>query len=236
MKIILDTHCHTISSGHAYSSLQEMVMQASNIGHELIAITDHGPDIPGGAGYIHFSNLRIVPKKMYGVEVLKGAEANIIDLDGTLDLQKEVLEELEFVIASFHDPCITPGTKEENTSALINNMKKPYVHAIGHPGNPNFPLDIEKFVKAAKEYNTLIEINNSSIRPESFRKGSKENCYKILKKCKEENVAVTLGSDAHISFDVGNFSSAKELIKQVNMPEELIVNTSVEKLKKYISK
>jgi len=45
---------------------------------------------------------------------------------------------------------------------VINVLKNPYVDAIAHPGNPQFPLDIEKVVRAAKENGKFIELNNHS--------------------------------------------------------------------------
>ncbi|SES88378.1 putative hydrolase [Natronincola peptidivorans] len=236
MNLLLDTHCHTLASGHAYSTIEEMATYAKKIGFKLIAITDHGPKMPGSAHILYFKNLRVVPKEIDGVEILKGAEANIMNHEGKLDLSESVLKNLDIVIASLHQPCIKPGTMEQNTNTLISLMRLPYIHIIGHPGNPAYPVDVEKLVKAAKESSTLIEINNSSLKPETFRTGSKENCYNILKACRDEGVAVTIGSDAHISYDIGNFSVAKNMMEDLNMPEELITNTSVDRLKAQIKK
>ena len=47
MKTLLDVHTHTIASGHAFSSLQEMTMAAKEKGLEILGITEHGPHIPG---------------------------------------------------------------------------------------------------------------------------------------------------------------------------------------------
>lgn len=236
MKLILDTHCHTISSGHAYSTIQEMAAYAKKIGFKLIAITDHGPKMPGSAHMLHFKNLRVVPKEIEGVEILKGVEVNIMNHEGRLDVPEGVLKNLDIVIASLHQPCIKPGKVEENTNVLINLMKLPYIHIIGHPGNPAYPVDIEKLINAAKEYKTLIEINNSSLKPETFRVGSKENCYNILKACRDKGVGVVVGSDAHMAYSIGNFSVALEMIKDLNVPEDLVMNTSVDRLKAYLQK
>jgi putative hydrolase len=234
MKFLLDIHCHTIASGHAYSTIQEMAKHAADIGFEAVGMTDHGPAMPGGAHLFHFVNLHCLPEEMYGVRVLKGAEANIIDHQGGLDLDDKVLKRLDIVIASFHLPCIDPGTIEQNTNTLIKIAQNPHVDVIGHPGNPHYPINIKEVVRAAKENNTLIEINNSSLRPIGSRTGSKENCYEILKECRDQGVMVLLGSDAHVSFEIGKFDKVEQMIKDLNVPEELIANTSLEKLKSYI--
>lgn len=231
MKIVIDTHTHTVSSGHAYSTVQELAQGAKANGIEMFAITDHGPAMEGASSLLHFWNLKAIPGEIYGVKIIKGVEANIIDYDGKVDIPDDVLSKLDFAIASFHDICILPSTAEENTATLINVLKNPYIDAIAHPGNPKFQVDIEKVVRAAKEYNKLIEINNHSF---FVRTGCEENCMEFGGKCKELGVRVVCGSDAHISFDVGRFDNIYRLLKAVEMPEELVLNTSVDKFEEYL--
>ena len=38
----VDTHLHTVASGHAYGTVTEMAKAASLKGLEMIALTDHG--------------------------------------------------------------------------------------------------------------------------------------------------------------------------------------------------
>lgn len=232
MKYILDIHCHTVASGHAYNTLFEIVDVAKEKGLELIAITEHGPALPGSPHYYYFGNLRVVPPEIKGVKILKGVEANIIDYKGTIDLPEEYLKKLDIVLASFHDICIDPGTMEENTTAIIGAMKNPLVDVIAHSGNPQFPIDYDRALKVAKETNTLIEINNSSFV--ATRKGSYENCLYIVKKCKELEIPICLGSDTHYAGDIGEFTKARKLLEEVNFPEDLVMNTDVEKLLKYL--
>lgn len=232
MRIVVDSHTHTISSGHAYSTIQEIARDAAGRGIEMIAITDHGPSMIGAPCAVHFGNLRVVPEEIYGIRILKGIEANIIKYDGTIDLQENYLKRLDFVMASFHDLCIKPGNVEENTEAVVNALKNPLIDAIAHPGNPQFQIDIDKVVDTAKEYNKMLEINNHSF---IVRTGSEKNCLEIVTKCKEKGVKVVCGSDAHISFDVGNFDRVRELLKKVNMPEELVLSTSKEAFLDYLA-
>ena len=48
MKYIIDTHTHTVASGHAYSTLIENAKAASAKGLKALAVTDHGVAMPGG--------------------------------------------------------------------------------------------------------------------------------------------------------------------------------------------
>lgn len=235
MEMILDMHVHTLASGHAYSTLHEYIMYAKKNGIKLFAQTDHGPAMPGASHEYHIGNQVVLPRIMEGIEVLRGVEANILDTTGKIDVGKGYLKRLDFVIASLHAPCIKPGTIEENTKAIINAMKNPFVDAIAHSGNPKFPIDIEKFVKAAKEEHVLIEINNSSFTSIS-RRGSDDNCTKIASLAMDIGASIMAGSDAHVCYDLGNFDKVKEVFEKVNMKEELVMNTSVEKLKDYLRK
>ncbi|RCX11286.1 putative hydrolase [Anaerobacterium chartisolvens] len=232
MEIIIDTHTHTVSSGHAYSTIQEMARGARDKGIKMIAMTDHGPSMGGAPHLYHFGNLRVIPDEICGVRVLKGVEANIIDYDGNTDMPDGYLKRLEYTIASFHDICIAPSTVEDHTRAMINVLKNPYIDAVAHPGNPQFQVDIDRVVMAAKEYNKLIEINNHSFY---VRTGSERNCKTFALKCKEYGVKVVCGSDSHISFSVGSFENVHKILDEVGMPEDLVMCTSIERFNEYLS-
>lgn len=231
-KLVADTHTHTTASGHAYSTLIENCQEASKKGIRLIGMTDHGPLMPGGPQIFHFGNLRVIPNYIYGVEVLKGVEANIMDYNGKLDLDRERLKSLDIVIASLHDVCITSGSVKDNTNAIIGAMKNKYVDIIGHPGNPFFPIDIPEIIKAAKEYNVLIEINNSSFGVS--RIGSGDNCNRIAEMAYKNEVTMSVGSDAHMAFSIGEFPKVYELIEKIGIDEKYIINTDENKLKDYL--
>jgi len=128
------------------------------------------------------------------------------------------------MIASFHMPCITPGDIEQNTNSIIKVMEHEKVKIIGHPDDSQYPIDYEKIVKNAKEKNILLEVNNSSLNPNSYRQSAKKNGAKMLKLCKEYGARIILGSDAHICYSVGDFSNALDLLKEVDFPDELVIN------------
>ena len=96
-------------------------------------------------------------------------------------------------------------------------------------------MDYELLVKTAKETHTLLEINNSSLHPESFREGARENLLTMLDLCRRYEVPVTTGSDAHVDADAGNFTFAREILEACDFPEKLVVTTDFEKLKAYLN-
>ncbi len=241
MEYVLDTHTHTIASGHAYNSISEMMAAAADKGLSLVAITDHAPDMPGSTYKGYFDNARMIDRdyyyKKYGekTKLLFGVELNILK-GGKVDLGKQTLKSLDINIASMHPPCIEPGTLEENTHDYIEVLKNPYVNIIGHPDDGRYPINRKELVLAAKKYGKLLELNNHSLSPESSRPNALENDIEMLKLCKEYNQPIVVGSDAHFESLVGNHSEAYDLLESLDFPEKLVINTSVERLMAYLRK
>ena len=100
MKIIADTHAHTLVSGHAYSTIREMAAAAARRGMKVQALTEHAPEMPGTCGLYYFQNLDVIPREISGVKMLFGAELNIMDTSGTVDLPEQVCREMDIVVAS----------------------------------------------------------------------------------------------------------------------------------------
>ena len=234
MKCLLDVHTHTVASGHAFSSLQEMVDAATEKGLQILGITEHAPGIPGTCAPIYFRNLHVVPRHIKGVELLLGVELNIIDYKGTVDLDEAMLKMLDIRIAGLHSLCYTPGTVEENTDAVIGAIRNPYVNIISHPGDGTALLQFEPIVLAAKESGTLLEINNSSLNPVRHKVMARKNNLEILRLCKQYEVPLILGSDAHISYDIANYCWIYELLQLAEFPEKLILNDKPEQFKAFI--
>ena len=226
MKLLMDTHIHTVASGHAYSTVDENLRWAAEKGLELVALTDHAPAMKDTTSHAYFANLHVLPEKLHGVRLLKGIELNILDSDGNVDMDDRVLSRLDLAIASLHVPCITPGSRKENTQTLLKVMENPYVDIIGHPGDPRYDVDYKEVFRQAKATGTILEINNASLIPGGFRDGSQENVREILRMSMEDGVSVVLGSDAHFYAGIGDFSYALDILKEVGFPEELVFNTN----------
>ncbi len=233
---VLDTHTHTLASGHAYSTIRENARVAAEKGLELLAVTEHGPRLIGSCQLIYFQNLKVVDRHAYDVELLLGVELNILDENGTVDLPEKTLAQMDLAIASLHMPCITPGSKEFHTQAYLNAMKNPYVNIIGHPDDPRYPVDYTALVQAAKEYGVLLELNENSLRPECSRAGAKPQDVEMIRLCKKYGVPIVMGSDAHVDSDVGRHTLSHQLLEEENFPEELVVNRSAAVLKEFLEK
>ena len=234
MKPIIDLHTHTIASGHAYNTMNEMIHTAKEKGLSLFGIADHGPKIPGSVSPLHFHNLKVCKREKYGLQVRYGAELNIVDFQGDIDLSEEALTYLDYTIASLHTPCIAKGSRRDYTNAYLGAMDNPHIDIIGHPDDGRFPYEMEAFVEKAAKTRKIIEVNNSSLLSDSFRQGGREMYEHLLPLCLQYRIPILIGSDAHVEEDIGRFDEALELLGQMNYSEELILNDSTEKLKKFL--
>ncbi|MBR5374609.1 MAG: phosphatase [Paludibacteraceae bacterium] len=224
MKVALDVHTHTIVSGHAYSTIQEMAKAAAEKGLQILGMAEHGPTIKGACDSAYFNNLSVIPEEIYGVKILVGAEINILDTYGSLDLSEKSIRKLKIRIAGIHHSCYRPGTVEENTDAVIGVMKNPLIDIISHPADGTADLDYERLVQTAKETRAMLEINNSSLSPSRGKEKAWECHKQLLTLCKKYELMVIMGSDAHISFDVARYDHIYRLLQEVEFPEALLIN------------
>lgn len=233
MKFLVDVHAHTTASAHAYSTLHDYLSVAKEKGIKLFAITDHGPDMADAPHFWHFVNMRVLPRIVDGIGVLRGIEANIKNEHGDIDFFGDYLQELDIVLAGFHEPVFPPSTKEAHTRALINTIESGHVDIISHPGNPVYPIDIKRVAAAAAKHNVALEINNSSFL--TSRKGSINNCTEIANAVKQAGGLLVMGSDSHVAFSLGSFDKAVEIIEAVGFPIDRLLNRSPEALLHFLS-
>lgn len=232
MKIIADLHTHTLVCGHAYSTITEVINEACEQQLEAIGHTEHGPGYPGSVTSTYFKTYRDIPRKVKNTKVLCGIEANLMDTSGKIDLAPDILKNMDIVIVSCHRECIQPGASvAEMMNAWEKIMQIPTVDIIGHPDNPIYAVDPEALAQMAAYYNKALELNNSS--PHA-RPGSEELCRQIIMAAKKYKASLSIGSDAHYHKKVGRFDYVIELIKKYDIPEELIINSSLSKLEEFL--
>lgn len=233
MEIEVDLHTHTVASGHAYSTLSENAQAASRKGLKLLGMTDHAPSMPGAPHLYHFGNLAILPEELFGVRILPGVEANIINHGGELDIPALYLMRLKLVLVGLHVICYPGGTSEQNTQAYIKAMENPMTDMMVHPGRPEFELDLEKVAFMSAQLNIPVEINNSSLSKE--KSGAWGNCRRFARYMVKYKGPVILGSDAHFWDRVGDFSHALELVNEVGIKEYQVLNASSDRVLEYLA-
>ncbi|MBJ3815965.1 phosphatase [Shimwellia pseudoproteus] len=224
----VDLHMHTVASTHAYSTLHDYIAIARQKGIALFAITDHGPEMADAPHPWHFINMRIWPRMVDGIGILRGIEANIRNTAGEIDCDERMRGSLDLIIAGFHEPVFPPSDAATHTAAMIATLASGQVHIISHPGNPKYPIDIRAVAQAAAKHHVALEINNSSFT--HSRKGSEQNCRAVAEAVRDAGGWIALGSDSHTAFTLGDFGECRKILDAVGFPEERILNVTPRRL------
>lgn len=234
MQILADYHTHTVYS-HGKGSIEDNVKVAIEKGIKTLGISDHGyKHIAYGVKmddiFIMKEEIDKLNDKYSEINILLGMECNILDSQGSIDMNDKVREVLDYVMAGYHFAS-TPTSvrsmlnhcnnylikneksKEYNTKSLVNAMKQNDIFIITHPGDKG-DIYIEEVAKIAKETNTRLEINSSHgyLNVEQ------------LKKIKDIGNKFIIGSDAHIPKNIGNFEKAINIAKESNIDLSQIEN------------
>lgn len=231
MRPQIDTHTHTVLSGHAHSTLIENAAAAAEIGLDGIVLTDHGPMIPGASPDFVTTTYRFLPDVIKGIRVYHGVEANIIDDEGNLDIPQRYLEPLDYVIAGIHEFIRRSNGRNKDTDTVIRALNNPFVDVIAHPDNPSYNLDYEAVVRETAQLGKLMEVNNHSF---DFRHGGAENAMKFLPLCRKHDVRIVVASDAHSAFEIGHFELTLRILELCEFPESLVVNLKRERFEAYL--
>ena len=224
--ILLDIHTHSLASGHgSRDTVTDMARAAKTVSLDILGISDHGPATPGSANSSYFRNLRLADRRLFGVNLLYGVELNILNENGDVDLDDELIGTLDYALVSMHPDTFRSGSAASNPQAFINAIRHPRVHFLGHPDDGRFPVDYERLLSAAKERHVFPELNNSSLMPQAFRRDGLRNSVEILTICKKLRLPILLSSDSHGKSRLGDMRYILPLLEQCNFPQELIINS-----------
>ncbi len=233
MHIRCDTHVHTVASTHAYSTVHEYWKVAGERGIDLFAITDHAPTMPDGPHYWHFGNMKVLPRLVDNVAMLRGIEANILTGNRGVDIPEKLRPFLDIAIASFHEPVFPPTDRATHTAAAIAAFESGAIQIFGHPGNPQFPVDDDEIIRAAKDNNVVLEINNASFT--YTRLGSEPNCIRLLERIDRHDWKVVFASDSHSAFSLGAFDQCIAKAREVGFPFERVLSVAPSRLLEFLA-
>jgi DNA polymerase (family 10) len=198
-----DLHVHTTATD-GRDTLAAMVSAAKARGHAYVAITDHSKRVTVAHGMDaarlrrHWKAIDRLAARENAIAVLKGVEVDILE-DGRLDLPDEVLAEADYVVASIHYG--RNQSREKITERMLNAVRHPHVHAIGHPTGrlighrPPYDLDLTAVLTSAAAHGCLMELNCQPSRLDLDDVA--------VRAAKELGVKVVLGSDAHAVEELG---------------------------------
>lgn len=192
-----DLHMHTKATD-GVNSIEEMAKAAKKLGYEYILITDHTKSTRVAGGLTeaellkHLKSIRAANKKIKGLEILAGAEVDILP-DGSLDYSDETLKKLDIVICSIHSNF--KMDKEKMTKRIVKALSNKYVKIFCHPtgrligDREAYAVDLEQVVQAAKKYKVAIEIN---AHPQRL-----DLTDIWCKRAKDLGVKIVISTDAH---------------------------------------
>ena len=237
MLIQADMHTHTLASTHAYSTITENCRFAADIGLKAVAMTDHTSMMPDSPHIWHFRNMhRVIPRRLFGVTVVMGAEVNIADFSGVLDVKDSDLDFLDWVVASYHRHYFDTDYSRDPkliTDGYIKAMQNPRIDMLGHPTATTFPVEWERLVPAAKEAGVLLELNESSI---NTGKSPRNAVAEMLNTCKKYACPISVDTDAHFWSQIGQTGSCELAIRELDFPIDLIANTEWDRIRERILK
>ena len=233
---MIDLHTHSLISGHAINTIYELTKEAKNKGIKYLGITEHGPSM-AGAPHEDYFWISDQLTTLYGVKLLLGIEANILDESGQIDLREDLQEKQKIVSAGLHDKTSYTSIKtSNNTESIVNAMSNPYIKIITHPYRPEFQVDVKQIVKISYETNTLLELNNQLFTRNPNELSDLVVRYKeMISECKKFGIPIILGSDAHVATKIGDFSKILSLQNELGLPNELIINYNLEQFKSYFN-
>ena len=238
MKILTDLHTHTSASTHSYSSLLENAKCAAEKGLELIAMTNHGPAIEDGAHAFHFNNMDVLPDEIYGVRILRGIEANALDINGNLDIPSTALSKpcLDLVIASCHSPFLDydkvfqPSSESEFVQLYENFARNSLIDIMGHMNRTEFMSNLDYVIPMLQKNNKVIEIN-----PHCAKEKWRQGLFVLIDACLKHKARITVCSDAHFCLGIGDFRGIDDYLTEIGYSEELVVNRNMESVLNWLS-
>ncbi len=248
VRLYADLHTHT-HYGHGTGTVEDNVKAAIAKGLEMVAITEHGPANLFGVGIEDIEKLWVIKseveecrKKYRQIKILMGVEANIIGLDGRLDIPCEILTEMDIVIAGLHLMVKTERIKDAlglflpntvdrwmgvslksnharnllmdiNTKALVNAVLNNKINIVAHAGW-GMMVDTALLAEACVQRGTLLEINASHFSPSG----------EYVRLAKSQGAMFVINSDAHIPEKVGDFESGIKIAKESGLSASDIIN------------
>ena len=221
-----DLHVHTIASGHAFNTIYEIFEYASKNSMDIVAITDHGPDMERSAHLGFFETLTRLPELVNGVIFLKSCEANVLDIDGNIDIPLDIQNKLDFLMAGIHDRTSyskIENNVDNNTMAIINAIKKNHIKIVSHPHRPEFPIDIDKIVEFCANNNVALEINLSTLTTNQSNNNFIKEIKYLIQKAAEFNTKLTVSSDTHYISELGDDSILDKL--SLNISDNIWLKT-----------
>ncbi len=221
-----DLHVHSKFSGDSSNTFEEIAGEAKRLGREYAGVTDHSKSEYMNRGLDEkgyrrvFAEIDKANKKLEGFTLLKSGEVDILK-DGSLDIDRKTLGEMDYVLASVHSGLKDP--KDAMTKRIVNALNSGQIDILGHPTgrliNEREPLqaDMDKVFEAAKDNGVAMEINSQPSRLDL----NDENAIKA----KRYGLKFAIDTDAHRISHMQYMRYGIGMAKRAWLRKEDVVNT-----------
>ncbi len=206
-------------------TLDAIVEAGIERGYQFCGVTDHSYGLPIARGVsMHqlFEQHRAIDtlnKEHRGrFRLIKGIEANI-RADGSVDMKRQELRQLELVVAAPHSALRTTA---DQTERMVNAVKAPGVHILGHPrgrkygSRPGVSANWDRVFEAAEQSRVAIEIDGDPSRQDVD--------YELAKRAVEAGCLFALDSDAHSTAELSYAETAIAHARLAGVPKDRIIN------------
>ncbi len=241
MEFFADWHTHSrYSDGRG--TIEENVLAALSRGLDQLAVTDHGPrnigvGVKGIESYLRISEeIGALNREYRGITIKAGAEADIIALDGTIDLPARIIDRLDILTVGLH-PYVLPATpgglwsvvginqlaqvsrsarqkaRINNTKALKEAVNKYDIDFISHP-DLKMPVDIAELSSVCTARGVALEINT----------GHHYDKEELVRVAAKTGVNFVVNSDAHFPETVGDLALGGALLEKFKVEAERVLN------------
>ncbi len=222
--MVADWHTHSIFSD-GLGTVRDNARAAAAAGLESLAVTDHGPAAATAGVWREETLLRLIKRAAdaaaeTGLEVLCGVEANVVGVDGQLDVSDEIYRRLDILAVGLHRGLTvsggsgTAGDRVKNTDILVACLTRHPVDVITHPGHM-FQVDLDALASAARLTGTALEVNS--------RHGAVAE--QVLYEAAKHGVVFWCGSDAHHPRRVGDVQAGMSLARRAGLTPCMVANT-----------
>ena len=230
-------HNHTtLSDGEA--SLEQMADAARRMGWNWLGIADHSPtlQVAHGASAEDLLSQHATMQEYNaqwandGIDfkLFSGVESDILE-DGKLDHPDDVLEQIDYVVASVHAMGRWRSRDEsQNTEDLLKCLDHPATTVLGHPtgrilqGRDGYEVDLHTVLEYMSEANKdgmlkVVELNASPYRLDLD--------WRFCKRAKELRVPVVINPDAHSIKGLGDIDYGVMIARKGWLEKDDILNS-----------
>ena len=237
-----DLHVHSIRSLCGVHTVMEIVEIAARKGMRSVNICDHGKASGKEIKFNVINDKRSFPRNIQStqgitISITTGIEANILDIDGNSDFPLDQACEFDLVSAGFHSMAkelASAKSRQSNTQALENYLKRFPLDILTHPCIVNFPLDTEALVNLSVKYGFALEVNNTNLR---LKKTDVDRLKNMIDLALTKGAPISENSDGHTLDEIGENEHIAKLLKTMGLNgDDVFFNRNDKLLDQFLEK